>query len=224
MNQRSTSPRFRSLALAAAATVALAMPAGCNILGPIFVAFSPPPTIKAEYQLDPKRPTVIFIDDRSNRLPRRVYRQVIAEEAQRVLLDEKSVESLIDFKAAVAATNADRSGEPMPIVEIGRAAKADVIIYVTIDAFTLSPDGQSYSPSAAVRAKVVDAVDEKRLWPEDPAGFPLALKPIEKNDYKPRSNADVLKAETELAKRTGTAIGQLFAKHYEQESAAEGKK
>lgn len=222
MTRHRHSSRLGLVGVAAAAFV-LPLLAGCNILGPLFVAFSPPPTIKAEYQLDPKRSTVIFIDDRSNRLPRRTYRQLIAEEAQRVLLDEKSVENLIDFKAAVAATNADRSGEPMPIVEIGRAAKADVIIYVTIDGFALSPDGQTYSPSAAFRAKVVDAVDEKRLWPEEAAGFPVTLNAVQKNDFTPRSNADVLKAESELAKRTGMAIAQLFAKHYAQESAAEGK-
>lgn len=224
MKKPTSSPSsFRPAWLIPPTLVALLFVTGCNIIAPIFVAFSPPPTIKAQYDLDPKRPTVIFIDDRSNRLPRRNYRQVIADEAQRYMLDKDIVENLIDYKAAVAATAGDRSGEPMPIVEIGRAAKADVIIYITIDSFSLSPDGQTYSPTASVRAKVVDAVEEKRLWPEEPAGFPLALTPVQQNNFTPGSNAEMLKAETELAKRLGLAIGQLFSKHLAERSASEGK-
>lgn len=201
----------------------LACLGGCNIVGPLFVAFSPPPSIKAQYTLDPKRPTIVFIDDRSNRLPRRSLRQVIADEAQRVLLEGKCVETLIDSKAGVAAASGDRSGEPMPIVEIGRAAKAEVVIYVTIDGFALTPDGQTYSPSAAFRAKVLDARDEQRLWPDDPAGHAVGLEPVQKNDFTPRNNSELLKAEIELAKRTGMAVGQLFTKHLEERSAVQGQ-
>ncbi|MCC6676579.1 MAG: hypothetical protein IT436_05490 [Phycisphaerales bacterium] len=209
--------------LAAIVSVGVAAAAGCNIIGPAFVMFSPPPTIKAEYTLDPKRPTIVFIDDRSNRLPRRSLRQVIADEAQRVLLDKKCVETLIDSKAGVAAASADRSGEPLPIVEIGRAAKADIVIYVTIDSFTLSPDGATYSPTSAFRAKVLDARDEQRLWPDDAAGHAVALQPVQRPDFTPRNNSEMLKAEVELAKRTGMAVGQLFTKHLVERSAVEGK-
>lgn len=197
--------------------------AGCNILGPAFVMLSPPPTVKAEYTLDPKRPTIVFIDDRSNRLPRRSLRQVIAEQAQQAMLEKKTVETMIDFKAGVAASTADRSGEPMPIVDIGRAAKAEIVIYVTIDSFALSSDGQSYSPTASFRAKVLDARDEKRLWPEEPAGHAVTLQPVQRPDFVPKNNSEMLKAEVELGKRTGLAIAQLFAKHLEERSAIQGK-
>lgn len=210
-------------ALLAVASLFTAGAAGCNILGPAFVMFSPPPSIKAEYTLDPKRPTILFIDDRSNRLPRRALRQVIADEAQAVLLDKKCVETLVDSKAGVAAASADRSGEPLPIVEIGRAANAEIVIYITIDAFTLSPDGSTYSPTSAFRAKVLDARDERRLWPDDAAGHAVALQPVQRPDFTPRNNSEMLKAEVELAKRTGMAVGQLFTKHLVERSAVEGK-
>lgn len=212
----------RTAAAIAAAGLALAV-AGCNIIGPAFVMFSPPPSVKAQYTLDPKRPTIIFIDDRSNRLPRRTLRQAISDEAQRVLLEEKCVENLIDAQAGIAAAAGDRSGEPMPIVEIGRAARAEVVIYVTIDSFQLSPDGQNYQPSAQFRAKVIDARDERRLWPEDPAGQTVGLQPVQKNDFIPRNNSEKLKAEVELAKRVGIAVGQLFTKHLQERSAVIGK-
>lgn len=215
--------RTAVFAVAALSTLGALVTAGCNIIAPVFVMFSPPPSIKAEYTLDPKRATIIFVDDRSNRLPRRSLRQVIADEAQRVLLEQKSVETLIDYKAGVAAATSDRSGEPMPIVEIGRAAKAEVVIYITIDGFSLSPDGTTFSPSAAFRAKVLDARDERRLWPDDAAGHPVALQPVQQNNFTPRNNSELLKAEVELAKRTGLAVGQLFAKHLAERSAVQGQ-
>ena len=110
-----------------------------------------------------------------------------------------------------------------PIVEIGRAAKAEIVIYITIDNFALSPDGQTFSPSATFRAKVLDARDEKRLWPEDAAGHAVSLSPTRKTDFVPRNNSEMLKSEVELGKRTGLAIAQLFAKHLEERSAVQGK-
>ena len=54
----------RTSSLTALAVVVISM-GSCNIIGPIAYMATPEPTIDAEYLLD-DRPTVVFVDERSN--------------------------------------------------------------------------------------------------------------------------------------------------------------
>lgn len=208
--------RFRAIgAIAISAglgAVALAL-SGCNIVGPVGYFIAGPPKVQARHELDPKRATVMFIDDRANRLPRRALRGTIAERAQKALLDKGTVKNLIDARAAFAAAARESDAEPLSITDIGRNAKAEVVIYVTIDAFSLTPDGQTFQPSTTMRVKVMDATNDTRLWPEDPAGFRLIASPEVRQGFVPRSQADVSKAQIEAAETAGLAVAQLFFTH-----------
>jgi len=193
---------------------------GCNILGPAIYLIHGPEKVPKLYTLDPKRRTVVFIDDRRNQLPRRSLRQVMAEKAQNMLLDERCVEAMIDAKAALAVTARDKATEPMKITEIAKAVQADVIIYATIDQFVLSSDGQSFAPAMAMRVKVVDATNETRLWPEEKNGHNLVLNIPMKQGFVPQNNSDVMKAENESAEVAGLALAQLFFDHEAQAAPA----
>lgn len=210
---------FRRLAAAILLGLFGVFAGGCNLVAGAYMIVAPDPSIKQEYTLDPKVPTVVFIDDRANRLPRRNLRQVIANEAQTVLLEEKVITNAIDARAAFGAASADRSGKPLSITEIARAAKADVIIYVTVDAFSVSPDGQTFQPEIAMRAKVLDARTDQRLWPEEKEGFPLLTKSETKQGFAPKNQAELNAASIEAARYAGRAVAQLFYKHRVTDSA-----
>lgn len=200
----------RCLVLTSIAILACATIWGCNIVGPIGVLLSPPPKVPKVYELPKTAIGVVFVDDRDNRLPRRVLKQTIGAEATVRLLSAKVMANLVDSKAAQTVAAQEKPGEPLNVTMIGRGAKADVVIWVAVDSFYLSPDGQTYSPGATLRVKVIDAASDTKLWPEEKIGYKLNVMPAAKSAAIPGSIGEVQKAEQALAELVGAAIAELF--------------
>lgn len=211
------------LAAACALPGVLATP-GCNIVGTAAVLVEGPPKIDAVYSLDSKRPTVVFVDDRNNVLKRVAIRQVIAQAAQSELLDQGTLKNVIDCKAAYQVVGRDKSNNVLSIVEVGKAVNAEIVIYVTVDAFGLSPDGNSYSPAASMRVKVMDVTkDQPRIWPKEREGYSFMASFRQQAAKMPESLSEVAQAEDLLAKQCGRAIQQLFDTHEASKAASQGR-
>lgn len=204
--------------------VAIASFPGCNVVGPAALLIEGPPKIDAVYELDSKRPTVIFVDDRNNVLKRVALRQSIANAAQQEVLDQGTLTNVIDCKAAYQVTARDKSNNVLSIVEVGRAVQAEVIVYVTVDSFGLSPDGNSYAPAASMRVKVLDVTkDEPRLWPKEREGHAFMASYRQLASKMPETLSEVAQAEDLLAKQCGRAIQQLFDSHEARGAASRGR-
>jgi len=187
--------------------------AGCNIVAPVLYMAHGPAKTQRVYELDAKKSMVVFIDDRANVVPRRALRVTMAEQAEKTLLKERVATDMISAQSAMAAVGQERQGKPMPIAEIGTAVRADLVIYATVDYFTLSRDGQSFNPSTLLRVKVVDTSTDKRLWPEDPRGYPVEVRLDAKTAAMPTSTSGRYKAEDELAVQAGLEVARLFFTH-----------
>lgn len=198
-----------ALLLAAAALTS----AGCNIVAPIFYLVHGPEKVKKVYTLDEKKTAVVFVDDRQSKIPRRALRVAIGEQAEKTLLREKVVKDMVMSQSALLAAGQDKQGKPISIAEIGQAVKADIVIYVAVDQFTLTQDGQSFDPFAQLRVKVIDVAADKRLWPEDAKGYPLPIKVDAKQGMLPTTTAARYQAEDELAKEVGLQLAGLFYSH-----------
>ncbi|MBX3391407.1 MAG: hypothetical protein KF787_02050 [Phycisphaeraceae bacterium] len=216
----------RGLVLAAgvaAAAISLGATAGCNIAaGAFYILHGPDEKIPAKYKLPPERPTVVFVDDRNNRLPSRDMREMIASAAGEALSSSNSVRDLIDPRSILAAATKDRFGEPMTIAELGRAVQADIVIYVTIDAFALSADGQSVSPTSSMRVKVIDTATETRLWPEEVEGYSLGVQAPPRQGTIQGTAVEMHQIRQEAAARAGLGVAQLFVGYIARESASKG--
>lgn len=188
--------------------------AGCNVVGPAVMLAHGPEKTPAQFQLPEGRPVVVFIDDRSSYLPRRSLRQVIATEAGDRLLNHGGVKALIEPRAALAAVTAEQPGVPMDIVTLGKSVQAEIVVYATVTAFTISPDRASYLPSAQLRVKVIDVNHPKaRIWPDDPAGHTLTVQPDVTAKELPRSPAALSAAEERLGVEVGRRLAELFYSH-----------
>ncbi|MGD9791037.1 MAG: hypothetical protein AB7Q00_08325 [Phycisphaerales bacterium] len=220
-----TSKARTARALAAALAGSVLALSGCNIVAPIAMIVSPPPTYPAQHTLDANLPTLIFVDDRSSRLPRAALRQAIAEEAQNLLLKEANLKNVIDCRAAYVVTSRDRVDDVTPLVDLGKAVQARIIVYVSIDRFTLSEDGQQLAPIVAMRAKVLDVEKESdpRVWPPDQRGVPVTATIKVSTREVPKAGADLYAAQNAAAKQAGKAIAQLFFTHRVDQSATEGR-
>lgn len=206
-----------ALALAIGLTLSAGALAACNIVGPLGYLVVGPAKIKKVHDLDSARPTVVLVENgRGMNLSERTLRQ-IADAATDVLLRERVLKTAISPQAAYAAAASETLTRSAPIVEIGRKAQAEVVIYVTVGGFALSPDGATFDPVATMSARVFDAVapnddgtQGRRVWPDEGAHEFTARGMQQRQGTPPRDSAAIRQAESELAQRAGLAIAQLF--------------
>lgn len=213
-----------STAVAVLAAATLAVP-GCNIVGPAYYFIEGPAKQPALYTLDEKRTTVVFVDDPSSRLPSRALRGDIATSAEKHILAEDLLikDRLIDSRGAFQAASADRFGRQLSITEIGRSVQADVVVYISIDEFGISPDGVTFAPVGVARVLVIDAKNDQRLWPATAGGQRIRVQLNERQGEAPRSRADSLAAQRELAIQIGRAAAELFYEHEAYQSAGKNE-
>ncbi|MBS0198221.1 MAG: hypothetical protein JSR77_15820 [Planctomycetes bacterium] len=200
--------------LLAISFLAGALMGGCNIVAPAVVLLHGPERTKAEYTLDEKRPTVVFVDDRANRLSRRSLRLTIAKTAQDLLLKEGDLKVIIDAKAPLTRVSGETADQPMDMATLGREVSAEVMIYVTVDSFTLSADGTTYEPTAVLRIKVIDCVNSPaRLWPEEAEGKTITVKVPTRQGTNPKNGTEAAQGMDKLASECGRSVAELFYSH-----------
>jgi hypothetical protein len=188
--------------------------ASCNIFGAAYSVVHGPEQTPAQYSLDKNRPTVVFVDDRANILPRRAMRQQIALAAQNALLKEGVLKNVMDATAALNAAAHETAGEPMDMASLAKAVHAEVMIYVSVDSFVLSSDGQTYQPEARYHVKVIDTTKPNaRLWPEEHEGYPLTVNTKPDSTAAPKNAGERAAGLTALAERSGGAVAELFFSH-----------
>ncbi len=187
---------------------------GCNIAGPVIAVVAGPEGYQARYTLPKQRPTVVFVDDRANRVPTRSARELIGQTAERTLLGKGAVKDMIESRLALATLRGERFNEPMTIAQVGKAVQAEVVVYATVDAWSITPDGQTFAPQADLRVKVVDATTNQVLWPsEGSSGGDLSVRVPSQAKAAPTSSAGVTEAHLDLARWVGLRLAQMFYDH-----------
>lgn len=197
----------------------LALPA-CNVAGPIFYAVHGPAKVLPKYTLDPTAATVILVDDPANTVGTRRLRADIASAATRVLLDRELVLDMIDPRPALALASQTGGDTSMSITEIGQEVDADIVIYVLLTEFEVANADGSAIPSAAAMVKIMDVRAGQRVFPDDPRGVPVRLKPEHRAADLGADSTRELALEREQAQRLGLAIAQTFYKHEVVDSAS----
>ncbi len=184
--------------------------AGCNILGPVFLLAHGPPKIYREHTLDKEKKIAILIDDPGGRIPRTQLRIIMGEEAEQILLNKNLVADAISARSTIAVAAQARGGEPPSIAAIGRTVGADQVIWVGIESFSLSSDGQIYEPTVVATVKLIDVASDSRIWPASGAGYPLVIKRSMRTRDPPKSRSEAEQVHIELARFAGRGIAELF--------------
>lgn len=201
--------------LAATLAFCLFAGSGCNIVAPAVVLLHGPPKTPAAYKLDPTRPTVFFVDDRFNRLPKRSMRLTIATTAQDVLLKQGALKDVIDARVALTRLSGEPADSPTDIATLGKDVQAEVVVWIGVDGFGFSPDGATFRPYANLRVKVVDCINTpSRLWPEDPPGKEIPVSLSERQGTSDQATpSEFAKSQETLAQECGRVIAELFYDH-----------
>lgn len=189
---------------------------GCNIVGGLYTVAHGPPKIPAVYEPDRTRTTVLLIDDLNNILPRRSLRDRIGSTAEEVMLQNRVIAdgNLISSVSARRVTSGEQSTSRLSAVDIARQIGAEVVIHVTMRAWTLQTEPGMISPAAVAEVKIIDAVRNARIWPPTDEGFPLMIRvPHRTTEDVGSSLADRMRIEDQLADRAGLQLAQMFFQH-----------
>jgi hypothetical protein len=206
-----------------AALLVAALAAGsCNILGPAAYLVYGPPRTDAVYKLT-DRPTVVFVDDRANTIPRQSdgMCRTIADQVSRELMKKNVLTTTIRPGDAIGvARRYDRYGDVLSIDAIGEAVKAEQVIYVQMVDFSDTPDGVTPRPQAACEVKVIDVAGDTRLFPPADAAAPThavraALPFVDEELYS--SSSGRLQIYRQLAEELGSQVAKLFYSHETKE-------
>ena len=209
---------FASFALAAACA------AGCNYATPALWVLQGPPKKPAEYTLPKDRKTVVFVDDRKNVVSRLQLRSQLADDVGTVLRDEGLVTNVVSGRELIAFVRRNETASKLvSIGELGQAAGAEIVVYIEMQVFTLSPDGATPRPTAVARVKVVDVKAKERLFPAiggDTDGFEVSvdIESLSADTY--RTSAARRRMEDALEKKLADKVTKLF---YEHEPSGFGK-
>lgn len=206
-----------TLSLGAALLLGLGI-GGCNYLIPASYLIEGPPKEEARYEL-PRRKTVVYVDDRANRMTRAALRTAVGEEVGTLLLQQALVPEVISAKDAVAyARRVDTSDKQVSIRKIGEAVGAEQVIYIDVDDYRISSDGATPQPAAVVNVKVIDVASGARLWPDGTdAGETLVVRTREQSLDLYGSSAGRRKVEDALAKQLAEDVSKLFYEHEKRE-------
>lgn len=193
----------------------LAALAGCNIVAPIALAFEPPPSREAATKLDTSRTHVFFVDDRSSIMPKRSLRAVIGRTAEERLIRREMLkpDMVVPSAQAMRVVEYESNESPLSIADIGRKVGAEIVVYLTIDRWSLTRDGSSPAPTARARVKIIDALDNERVFPESDTGHPITVRMPTRPGQVPRDRVERGQLENELARALGIELARVFFKH-----------
>ena len=189
--------------------------ASCNIVGPIALMLEPPPSKDAATELDAELKHVFFVDDRASRLPKRSLRGTIGTTAEQTLIQREILlpELVVPSATAMRVVEFESSESPLSIAEIGQKVGADIVVYLTVDAWTLTRDGSSPAPSARGRVKIIDAANNQRIFPPNETGYPVVVRMPTRPGAVPRERAARAAMEQELAVALGAELAKVFFDH-----------
>ena len=185
----------------------------CNIAAGVSYIISSDPEQKAKYTLEDVR-TVVFVDDQRNVMHPSRLRLVIADKITEELLALKLVTTIVSPKDIMrASASNDKYNQPLPIAELGKLVDAEVVIYVEMESFGLTNDGQTANPVASCSIRVINSVENKRLFPIDKAADYVSANLKRVNPHRVTSDSENRKLAAELAVELGDSIAKVFYDH-----------
>ncbi|RLS46282.1 MAG: hypothetical protein DWH86_03245 [Planctomycetota bacterium] len=191
--------------------------AGCNYAIPAMWIAQGPPKKPAEYTLPKDKKLVVFVDDRKSVVSRLQLRALLADDIGTVIKQQGLVTDVVSGRELISyVRRMETSSKRLSIEELGSAVNADIVLYVEMESFTLSPDGATPKPTAQVRVKVVDVKAKERLFPPlgaDPKGYPLTAEIDTLGNDAYRTSAARRNAEDALEKKLADDVTKLFYDH-----------
>lgn len=193
--------------------------AGCNMVGFMAQAVSPPELVEAKYEL-PDKPTLIVIDDLDGLVNNESLLRAIANSTVAALEAEKVVtvgfvgqDELAGYREHLGDAYKQTS-----LAALGSHLGAKQVIHAEVTGYQMDLGGSVVRPGIAMNVKVFDLDQLTRVFPPDKdpktgvdtgiTTYPLAVK-MPARDLSGQGAARSIVAR-ELASLAGRDLGRLF--------------
>lgn len=211
---------MRSARLTAAlllAGAALLAASGCNMAVPALYVIDGPGKKPAVYKLPVDKKVVVYVDDRRNVVSRLQLRAAMADNIGTQLKALELVGDVVSGRELIGyVRRVETPSKRVSIEEMGQAVGADLVVYVEMDGFALSPDGATPKPVGSAFVKVIDVKARERLFPPpggDPMGWPVSAEVQNMTPDMFRTSAQRRRAEDLLEKKLADEVTRLFYDH-----------
>ncbi|MBN1556245.1 MAG: hypothetical protein JXA11_16005 [Phycisphaerae bacterium] len=186
---------------------------GCPVAAWTATLF-PPDKVPAQYDLDETSTALVLVEDPRHLSDRTTLKTQMSEFINRELEDRGLVERVIPYRQLMNLAAATNNFRTLSVAEVGKKLRADIVLYVEIDRFSLRDDPSSpfWHGKLTTRVKVI-SVKEGRLWPKElPEGYSPA-----RVDTGSVSGEGSLRFEQHLvqnmARDMGDNVTKLFYEH-----------
>lgn len=174
----------------------------------------PPEEIPAKYEFEESAVVLVLVEDPRHLSDQTSLKVRLTEFLNQELEDRGLVERVVPYQQLMHLAAATVDFHTLSVAEVGEKLKADVVLHVEIESFSLKDDPNSpfWNGKLTTRVKVV-SVKEGRLWPKD---LPEGYAPP-RVDTGSVSGEGSLRFEEHLVKtiseEMGNNIMKLFYKH-----------
>ena len=204
----------RSLAIAMCwlmGAAAVSTLGGCQLFFAAVEMMFPYTTVQPQFELPKAKTVLVFPDDVENPVSYPPIKRKLAEHIAKILIDKSLVARTIPYDKLIDLRSAEPNFNRMAVASVGRKLGADVVVYISINEYTLKnmPIETLWRGKFAGWVRVVD-VNEGRLWPVEQAGHSVSVNtPTTENVSE--TYGEELSAE--LAEKLATEVAGLFHEH-----------
>lgn len=188
------------------------LPIGCQLPIAILAKLFPKEKVHPRFTLPSGKTILVFPDDMDYPLLYPTVKRALAEKADNLLIKYSLASKTIPYDKLIDLRNAEPKFNQMSIPKIGRRLGADLVIYISIEEFSLkdNPVNTLWRGRFVAKVKVVDVL-KGRIWPDESAGFSISInEPITENP----SEAFGAELARKLAERMAEEVCGLFRNRY----------
>ena len=203
---------LRAASLTGLAVTAILAFTGCQLIFALAEKLFPKEKVPPSFVLPANRTVLVFPDDIKCPLVYPPAKRTLAEKADKLLIEHSMAAKTIPYDKLIDLRNAEPEFNLMSIPKIGRRLGADLVIYVSIEEFSLkdNPIDTLWRGRLTGKVKVVDVL-KGRIWPDESSGFSIKIvEPITDNPSRDYGSQLARKLAERIAEE---AIG-LFHERY----------
>jgi len=185
---------------------------GCQIIPAVLEKMFPKEKVPPKFVLPKDKIVLIFPDDFQNPVTYPPIKRRLAKKIADTLIERKVITKMVDYDKLQELENNRDDFNILSIPKIGELTGAGLVIYVSIDQFSLkdSPVDTLWRGRISCTVKVVD-VKKGRIWPDESGGYPLKVVEPQTDNA---SESYGVELANKLADDLAEKICDLFSAHY----------
>ena len=205
--------RLPTILSAAILLIAIVTCRGCAVVAFTVAAFAPPQVKSAAFELPKDKVILVFVDDLANPIDYETLKHELTKGINSRLIKNAEIKKTVRYEDLFRLIASRPDFNKLSVNQVAQQLNADVIIYVSIDKFSLGENRKInlWHGKFGTTVRVVTS-SGKQLWPTDLSdGLKMPDVVMPQNvDHSPTYGVTLC---SEMAEIMADRIAKLFYKH-----------